>query len=250
MKGLCERNGNMQIKIAICDDDINIQFAMEGFLQHIFEEYRIDFEIECFDSGDQLCERYEKGKYDLVFLDIEYEGKNGVEVGRHIREWVGDEVVQIVYVSGNTGYAMELFEYRPINFLVKPITEVEVKKVVDKYLLISNQKMEIFQYKIGSNIYQLPLSDILYFSSRARKITLHGREQDAEFYGSLETIYSQIKGNRFLYVHKSFIVNYHCIKKMEYEQVTLYDGMVIPISQSRRSAIRKQFMDIKKGEIQ
>lgn len=63
MKGLCERNGNMQIKIAICDDDINIQFAMEGFLQHIFEEYRIDFEIECFDSGDQLCERYEKGKY-------------------------------------------------------------------------------------------------------------------------------------------------------------------------------------------
>ena len=240
----------MQIKIALCDDDINIQFAIEEFLQHILQEYHIDYEVECYDSGDQLCASYEKGMYDLLFLDIEYKGKNGVEVGKHIREWVGDEIVQIAYISGNAGYAMELFEYRPINFLVKPISELEVRKVVDKFLLITNQKMETFSYKIGSNSYQVSLSDILYFSSRGRKITLHGREEDAEFYGSLENIYSQIKGKRFLYVHKSFLVNYHCIKKMEYEQVTLYDGVVIPISQARRSAIRKQFMDIKKGEVQ
>jgi hypothetical protein len=37
---------------------------------------------------------------------------------------------------------------------------------------------------------------------------------------------------------------------MEYEQVILHDETVIPISQSRRSAIRKQFMDIKKEEMQ
>lgn len=240
----------MHIKIAICDDDINIQFTIEGFLQHILEEYGVESEIECFDLGDKICESYEKGKFDLIFLDIEYEGKNGVEVGKYIREIVGDEIVQIAYISGNTGYAMELFEYRPINFLVKPITETEVKKVIDKYLILSNQKVENFQYKIGSDIYQVALSEIKYFSSRARKVILHGREREAEFYGSLETIYSQVKGKQFLHVHKSFIVNYQCIKKMEYEQVILYDGTVIPISQARRSVIRKQFMDIKKGEMQ
>ena len=239
----------MHIKIAICDDDINIQFVVEEFLQHILEEYNIESEIECFDFGDKLCETYEKGKFDLIFLDIEYEGKNGVEVGKYIREIMGDETVQIAYISGNTGYAMELFEYRPINFLVKPISEVDVKRIIDKYLIINNQKTEKFQYKIGSNIFQVALSEIKYFSSRARKVTLHGKEKEAEFYGSLESIYSEIKGSQFLYVHKSFIVNYQCIKKMEYEQVILYDGTVIPISQSRRSVIRKQFMNIKKGEI-
>lgn len=237
------------MKIAICDDDINVQFVVEGFLQHILGEYDIESQIECFDLGDKLCETYEKGKFDLIFLDIEYEGKNGVEVGRYIREIVGDETVQIAYISGNTGYAMELFEYRPINFLVKPISEVEVKRIIDKYLIISNQKMENFQYKIGSDIFQVALSEIKYFSSRARKVILHGKEKEAEFYGSLESIYSKIKGKQFLYVHKSFIVNYQCIKKMEYEQVILYDGTVIPISQARRSVIRKQFMDIKKGEL-
>lgn len=240
----------MHTKIAICDDDINIQFVVEGFLQHIFEEYGIELEIECFDLGDKLCEVYEKGMFDLIFLDIEYEGKNGVEVGKHIREVVGDENVQIAYISGNTGYAMELFEYRPINFLVKPVLEAEVKRVIDKYLILSNQKMENFQYKIGSDIFQVALSEIKYFSSSARKVILHGKEKEAEFYGSLGAIYSKIKGNQFLYVHKSFIVNYQCIKKMEYEQVILYDGTIIPISQARRSIIRKQFMDIKKGEMQ
>lgn len=240
----------MHIKIAICDDDIKIQFSLEGFLQNILEEYSIQSEIECFDSGDALCDAYVKGKFDLIFLDIEFEGKNGVEVGRYIRETAGDETVQIAYISGNTGYAMELFEYRPINFLVKPIKEGEMKRVVDKYLLLKGQNEENFQYKIGSDLYQVALSEIKYFSSRARKVILHGREKEAEFYGSLESICSQIKGKRFLYVHKSFLVNYQCIAKMEYEQVTLYDGTVIPISQARRPAIRKQFMDIKKGEMQ
>jgi DNA-binding LytR/AlgR family response regulator len=206
--------------------------------------------MECFDSGDHLCENYEKGKYDLIFLDIEYEGKNGVETGKYIRETMGDETVQIAYISGNIGYAMELFEYHPINFLEKPVSEAAVKRVVDKYLLLSNQKFENFQYKIGSDRFQVALSEIKYFSSRARKVTLHGKEKDEEFYGSLETIYSQVKGKQFLYVHKSFIVNYQYIKKMEYEQVILHDETVIPISQSRRSAIRKQFMDIKKEEMQ
>lgn len=240
----------MHIKIAICDDDIKIQFTIEKFVQSILEEYSIEKEIECFDCGDKLCNIYEKGKFDLIFLDIEYKGKNGVEVGKYIRETIGDESVQIAYISGNTSYAMELFEYRPINFLVKPISETEVRKIIDKFLLLNNQKLEIFQYKIGSNIFQIALSEIVYLSSNARKITLHGKNKNDEFYGSLEYIYTTLKGKNFLYVHKSFIVNYQCIKKMEYERVILYDGTVIPISQSRRPAIRKQFMDIKKGEIQ
>ncbi|MBD5542894.1 MAG: response regulator transcription factor [Lachnospiraceae bacterium] len=240
----------MHIKAAICDDEINIQFTIEKYLQNIFKEYAIEAEIECFDSGDKLCDAYKKGKMDLIFLDIEYKGRNGVAVGKYIRETIGDETVQIAYVSGNTGYAMELFEYRPINFLVKPISQQEIRRVIDKYLILSNQKIEKFQYKIGKSILYVSLSDIVYFSSRARKITLHGRSGTSEFYGSLEQIYNQVKGKQFLYVHKSFIINYQCIQKMEYEQVTLIDGTIIPISQSRRSAIRKQFLEIKKRERQ
>ena len=52
----------MHIKIAICDDDIKIQFAMEDYLKQIENEYGIECDIECFDKGDMICENYEKGK--------------------------------------------------------------------------------------------------------------------------------------------------------------------------------------------
>lgn len=190
----------MYIKIAICDDDIRIQFSIGDFLQHILGMYGIKAEIECFDSGDELCRVYENGRFDLIFLDIEFEGKNGVEVGRHIREAAGDETVQIAYISGNTGYAMELFEYRPINFLVKPIKEAEIKRVLDKYLIVNNQKVDSFRYKTGSGIFRVPLSEIKYFSSSTRKVTLHGRGRGAEFYGSLEDVFNQVKDRQFLFI--------------------------------------------------
>ena len=160
-----------------------------------------------------------------------------------------DEIVQIAYISGNTGYALELFEYHPINFLVKPFKESDVERVIDKYLILSRQKVNKFQFKIRKDIYNIPLLEIIYFSSMARKITLHGRNEDFEFYDSLEKIYSQVKGKQFLYVHKSFIVNYQYIKKMGYEEIVLFDGTIIPISQARRPAISKQFMAIKQEEM-
>lgn len=213
------------------------------------KEYGIQAEVECYASGDEFCEKYVRGKYDLIFLDIEYEGKNGIEVGRFIRESRKDEFVQIAYISGNTSYALELFEHHPINFLVKPITEQKVKSVLDKYLILSRQNNEKFQYKIGSDIFQVELSKIIYFSSYIRKIILHGMQEDIEFYGSLESIAHQLKGQQFLQVHKSYLINYQYIKKMKYEQVTMLDGTVIPISQSKRVGIRKQFLQMKMKEI-
>ncbi len=239
----------MRLQIGICDDETQIQFMIEEFLGQILKEKDIEADIECYGSGEELCKSYEKGMFDLIFLDIEYQGMNGVEIGRFIREEKEDDEVEIAYISGETKYAMELFEYQPINFLVKPMKKSDVNHVVEKYILRHQQKDNVFQYKIGGDIYQVALSDIVYFSSSARKVTIHKRDGEAQFYGSLEQIYSRVKGKRFLYVHKSYIVNYNCIRKMEYEQVTLNDKSIIPISQSRRTAIRKQFFELKKGEM-
>ena len=238
----------MSVKIAICDDDINMQFIVEGLVEKIMERHGLKAEIECFDCGDALCEAYEVGKFDLIFLDIEYKGRNGVQVAKYIRETKDDEYVQIAFVSGASGYAMELFDYRPINFLTKPVSEADVKRVIDKFVRLYSQKIEYFSYKKGSAENRYNLSDIIYFSSSARKITIHGKNGDEEFYSPLDDVFSKVSDKQFLYVHKSYIVNYRYIQKLSYEQVVLFDGTVIPISQSRRPLIRKQFMEMKERE--
>ena len=238
----------MSVRIAICDDDIQIQDIIEEYIEKIMGSYGIETEIDSYDCGDDLCAIYSPGMFDLIFLDIEYKGRNGVEVGRFIRETAGDEDVQIAYISAVSGYAMELFDFRPINFLRKPVTEADVRRVLDKFVRLYDQKFSFFSYKKGSSIHRYSLSDVIYFSSNARKVTIHGKNGEEEFYSPMDDVFAKVSGKQFLYVHKSFIVNYKFVARFGYEEVVLFDGTVIPISQSRRPLVRKQFMEIQARE--
>lgn len=238
----------MQINIVICDDELEICSQVENLLMEILTEKAIEYNIDVYNIGKTLCEEMKRTEYDLVFLDIELPEMNGVDIGRFIREELGNERVQIAYISAKEGYAMELFEYRPINFLVKPLDKEKIERIIRKYLIVTEQDNHIFTYKKGANFYKIALSNIVYFEGRGRKVAIVTNEGEDEFYDSMDSVYQKVKGHKFLFIHKSTIVNYEYVKKMGYEEVVMIGGKVFSISQSRRKAIRAMFMDIRKGE--
>lgn len=107
----------MDIRIAICDDEPKICAVLENMLIDILETRGVYYEIEPFYSGENLCVEIQRQIFDLIFLDIELKKKSGLDVSNYIRNELGNESVQIAYISAKTGYAMDLFEFRPINFL-------------------------------------------------------------------------------------------------------------------------------------
>lgn len=239
----------MNFKIAVCDDEQIICSTMYNKLQNSSKSKSVIFEIDCFTSGEELCDEMKHTNYDLLFLDIELPKMNGVAVGQYIRETLKNETIQIAYISSKQEYAMELFEMRPINFLVKPLNYEKIRKIIDKFLTVSETDAHIFKFKIGREFHKILLSNILYFCSNGRKVRLIAQNEEFEFYGSLENIYSELKDNKFLFVHKSFIVNYKHIKGYEYEQITMINNAVIPISQPRRKAVRSMFLELEEGDI-
>ena len=188
-------------------------------------------------------------EYDLIFLDIELPDMNGVEIGKYIREDLNNQIVQIAYISSKKEYAMELFDYRPIHFLVKPFDEEKIKKkVIDKYMILSEQYDHMFTYKKGFDFFKIPISDIYYFQNNNRKVTVVTKNGSDEFYDSMENIYTELKRHQFLFIHKSTIVNYHYIAKLSYTEVVMTNGSAFSISQARRPSIREAYLKIKKGE--
>ena len=89
----------MDIKIAVCDDEVEICALLEMMLIDIFRDKGMSCEAESFYTGESLCKEFERRKYDLIFLDIEMDGKSGIDVGRFLRDELGNETVQIVYIS-------------------------------------------------------------------------------------------------------------------------------------------------------
>ena len=108
---------------------------------------------------------------------------------------------------------------------------------------------ETFNFKAGHNYYKIPFSDILYFCSNGRKINIVTLKKEYEFYGSLDNIYSEVKNKKFLFAHKSFLVNFKYIRKYQYEQLTMSDNKIIPVSQSRRKAVRSMFFEFEGSDL-
>lgn len=231
----------MKFKIAICDDEQIICSVIYNKLHNISKGKSVVFEIDCFTSGEELCNEMERTNYDLLFLDIELPQMNGVDVGKHIRETLKNESIQIAYISSKQEYAMELFKVRPINFLIKPLSDDKIESLIDKFLQLNKIDTEMFTFKSRRKYYKVPLSEILYFYSNSRKIHIVTINKEYEFYGSLDDIYNSVKNKKFLFVHKSFLVNFKYICKYQYEHLTLIDNKIIPISQSRRKAVRLVF---------
>lgn len=233
------------MNIAICDDQLDICGQLELLVEKILKNKKVKYNIDVYSSGIELCKEMSETEYQLVFLDVEMPEKNGVEIGRYIREKLKNEKIQIAYISSKEESAMSLFKLRPINFLIKPLRMEQIEKVIDKYIVVSEIHNYFFEWQKGKEHYKIPMDKINYFEISGRKIHMLAENMQDEFYGSIEEINDRLNKEKFLFIHKSTIVNYDYVKKISYEQVEMVDGRVFSISQSRRKSIKKQLEKIK-----
>ncbi|MPQ34074.1 response regulator transcription factor [Clostridium estertheticum] len=245
------------MKIAICDDEKHICEQLENILEEISISCSCVYEIDVFYSGESLYQYMENGNlYDFIFLDIELKningvnGINGVEVGKKIRLKFGDENILIVYISAKENYAIQLFRIRPLDFIVKPITYSIVFEVIKMaYELINKNKSEFFQYQRGKRMYKVPVKDILYFESNNRKLNIITKNGSNDFYGTLSEVYKKINKYNFILIHKSYLINHRHAIEFEYNQITMANNKVLPISQTNRKEVREFILNYERRRI-
>lgn len=233
------------IRIAICDNDGFICDQLEDLL-HIYETTIMEeMDVESFLSGEELCQSLNEGIFfDIIFLDIELKLLNGIEVGRIIREQMLNEITQIIYISGKENYAMQLFKIRPLDFIIKPLTYDKIAAPLKYALKIINGNKKLFLYKKGQTSFKIPIKDIIYFESKNRKVNIITANEIDTFYGSLEEISEKLP--YFINIHKSYLVNYNYVFKIEYHQLTLLNSIVLPISQNNRKKVRDRLLELER----
>ena len=173
---------------------------------------------------------------------------SGIDVSRQIRNTMGNEATQIIYISGNTEYAIEVFDFDPFHFLPKPMDEEKIEKAFVKLIRKLNLKAEAFTYKVGHDVFKVPIKDILYFESHKREVTIYYNKKTEKFYGTLENIYLQLSKFDFLFIHKSYLINPIHIRRCTYESVEMSNHIVLPISQSKRKEIREKQLELVNNE--
>ena len=225
-------------QIAVCDDDKILCAALENILLEMESRFQEKIEVEVFYNGRDLWNTLQQGGYemDLLFLDIRMQYLDGIELGRRIRDVLGNECMQIVYISNYDSYVLELFEVRPLHFLKKPLTKQVIERVVQKAWNLTKTQKQWYCYLSGKAMHKVSLSEVLYFSSQ---VTIHTTTGNREFYGKLSDVAKYVTDYNFISIHKSYLVNFVYIDIIRHSEVILTNGEILPISNSHKEVVQK-----------
>lgn len=233
------------MRIAICDDDMAVTGVMDGMLQKIEKEEKIEMEVDVFFGGAGLWEQIQQtGAYDLIYLDIEMKDMDGITVARKIRE--KDPYTILIFVSAYDSYFRQLFEVEPFRFLDKPLDE----KIFREYFLLAYKRIssqnERFAFRFDKRIYQLPLREIVYFESNLRLIYIHGKDREYRFYGKLNQVQEQMEkmSRYFIRIQRSYLVNYYHILSMNGKEVELITGEKLPVSKEYKDRALSRYLEL------
>ena len=228
------------IRIAICDDETDARDALRIQLEKVLDETKEQIVYE-FSSGARTCHwlRNHPGEIDILFLDIEMNGKNGMEIAAAIREF--NQNIFIIFVTGYSDYVFDGYKVNAFDYIIKPATETQIQELMIRLKKeIQKQTEKVFVFQNTDGTYRFPLSDISYFYSDKRSIGVVIEEKEYRFYGKLNTIEQQLPN--FIRIHQRYFIHPNHVKQIGSNFVLMDDKKqtVLPISRSlKETAIRK-----------
>lgn len=230
------------INIAVVDDE---EIIREQIKKQIGER-RPDCLTDTYCSGEELL--HAGRSYDILFLDIQMDGRNGIETARAIREKTEDVV--LIFVTGIKEYVFEAFDVAAFHYLLKPIEEEKFASVFQRAILETEKKKRQNQkqlfVKTRTRNVTLDQSRILYIESRAKKVEIHTEKEVIEAYAAIRELEKQLTGE-FYRCHRGYLVNLAFITQYDNGNITLSNGETILLSKEKYSDFVKTYMRYLKG---
>ena len=153
------------IKIAICDDNIDIIKQLKDIILNYEKINGYQFNIKTFNSGQELEKNMKNEIFDIIFLDVELDGILGIDIGKKLRDDINNYSTKIIYVSSHQHYAISAYDSMPTDFISKPFKIEKVEKSISNVLKLLNFIKKDFIYNSNGKTNKVLLNDIVYFES-------------------------------------------------------------------------------------
>lgn len=229
------------LHIAICDDESAAVSIVEGLLRDDLRRRGLQTEITCYTDPGTCREAIRAGAfYDLLFLDVDMPGLDGITLGLELSELLRDTL--LIYISGQAERVFDSFRARPFRFLPKDsLRETWSAAMDDVEKELKCRRASRLVFASGSQSLSLRPEHIIYIEALLKKQVLHTTGGNYDIAVGFESAVSQLDGAGFIRIHRSYAVNYRFIRCVNRTDVELDDGTVLPIGRSKHGAVQQEF---------
>lgn len=233
------------MKIAICEDEKIFSDKLLHLLSNYFEKHNQPFETFVFIDGIPLIDEYKIGvRYDLIFLDIQLEVSDGVNIAAQLRKF--DKETAIIFVTGLENRAVEGYSVSAFDYIIKSSLDDRLFDVLDRFMLINKAKFLTVTTLNGETEIIL-CNDILYIESDGRGTAISTSNSTIKAPLSVNKVYQLLPQNKFIEIHKSVFVRVTKIKRIGSDNVVMCNEKLLPLSRRKRKQVLSAVMAAVKG---
>lgn len=225
------------MRIAICDDEVRGRERIRTLLEKEFSQaLRSEF-----DSGMKLLEAVEKGyQPDIVLLDIAMNGMDGMETAKRLKE-LSDVI--LIFVTGVKEQVFEAFDVGAFHYLMKPVDEAKLKDVLARAIQEADKRQNTPKFllvKTAGDHRKVPVEDILYVENVGRKVILHTKQENIEYYERMNHL-EEVLGEGFYRCHRGYLVALSAISGYNNTSITVNQKDKIYLAKQKYSEFVKLY---------
>lgn len=230
----------MKINTLIVDDNLDWQKIISKLVQM---NPLLNLVGVC-GSAMEAYAKLVEGEIDLLICDIEMPHMSGIQFVKSLRI-----TPMVIFVTAHRDYALDCYEVSPVDFLLKPIDLERFLQSIEKVRVRFRNPIEIadiepyFFVRENLNYVQIPYKDVLFMKAQENFLQIVTATQNFLPILSITKMEEQLKGDRFLRVHRSFLVNRSEISMIGKNDITLTNGQSIPIGDQYRTQISRKHID-------
>lgn len=196
-------------------------------------------------SGFDAIELMSNHKVDLLFVDINMPDINGLDLVSSL-----NFKPKIIFTTAHSEYAIEGYKLDALDYLLKPIGYSEFLKAANKARIYFESNLrdlskkpaskEYLFVKSGYKVVRINLNDIIYIEGMREYVRIHqtsGRSLMPLI--SLRSLEEQLPENKFLRVHRSYIINLEKIVAIEHSRIICEGSVYIPVSEQYKETFQK-----------
>ena len=221
------------MRIAVCDDEELFRIEFKTILDKVL--VNSEYDIDTFSGGSSLYEAFLKNPFDLVFLDIEMPGIDGITLAKRLR--AVSENVQIVFLTSHIEYALEGYEVNALRYLVKPVDMNKLSEVLKYIQDKKNNSRQIMIKQEGEDIV-IDISDVIYIESLDKNVRIVTSKSEYITRYNISDYEEELKNSGFLRIHRGYLISLSKVKKIVKNDVVMDGDISLPVSRSNIKTLK------------